>query len=196
MSGIKRTNRIILADRRLALEAAAQARLDEVRSRLAEFESRMSERLASTKTAGAVDEAQRSSEEYSKLKQEINILQSPLSPYAYASMIALEKQGYQLRECAGEGEIKAWFEKVDEPSKTLALHVKQPDPSQDSWIEELEMTTFAEDECWDVVDVYDAGMKEMGFRKGKREVIRPRHDGGKAHIRPKPTERERGKSRG
>jgi hypothetical protein len=134
-----------------------------------------------------LNEISKKQEEQKRLQAEIDLLQTQHAEYAFASVVSLEKQGYQIKETFTEGDMKVIFEKINDPKNKLVLTVKPEDPEGISWQEELEMSSLPEDQCFDIVDLYDLDMKELGFTKEKREVLRP-------HV-PPGKERERSGSR-
>ena len=175
MSGIKVTQRRRVPDYRDDIYAETQARIHALENKKRSiFDAINNQRLSND-----LKEISRKQDEQKRLQAEIDLLQTQHAEYAFASVVSLEKQGYQIKETFTEGDMKVVFEKIDDPNNKLILTVKPEDPAGNSWHEELEMSSISEDQCFDIVDVYDLDMKEHGFTKEKREIIRPHVPHGK-----------------
>jgi hypothetical protein len=116
--------------------------------------------------------AQASASEQARIQAELKLLRSESAAYAYASLVALEKQGYQLRKTVTGRNIQAWFEEQGNPSRIILLTISEQGHEETSWLEELKMTGF-EDDCLDVLDLYDNELEDMGIRKRSRNIIKP-----------------------
>lgn len=175
MSGIKVTQRRRVPDYRDDIHAETQARIHALQNTMKSvFDGINNQRLSND-----LKDISRKQDEQKRLQAEIDLLQTQHAEYAFASIVSLEKQGYQIKETFTEGDMKVVFEKIDDPKNKLILTVKPEDPEGNSWHEELEMSSIAEDQCFDIVDVYDLDMKEHGFTKEKREILRPHVPHGK-----------------
>jgi len=175
MSGIKVTYRSRVPGYTDDIHAATQARIHALQNTMKSvFDGMNNQRLSND-----LKEVSKKQEEQKRLQDEIDLLQTQQAEYAFASIVSLEKQGYQIKETFTEGDMKVVFEKIDDPKNNLVLTVKPQDSEGNSWQEELEMSSISEDKCFDIVDIYDLDMKEHGFTKEKREIIRPHVPHGK-----------------
>jgi hypothetical protein len=162
------------------LHAATQARIHALQNTM----KTVLDGMNNQRLSDDIKEVSKKQEGQKRLQAEIDLLQTQHAEYAFASVASLEKQGYQIKETFTEGDLRVVFEKIDDPKNKMVLTVKPRDAEGTSWQEELEMSSIAEDKCFDIVDLYDLDMKEYGFTKDKREIIRPHVPHGKEREKP------------
>ncbi len=167
MSGIKKTARELAQERCDALTAAAHQRAADLTTRVGD-----NIRLIGQEIPGEFADSQTNASEQERVQAELNLLRSESAAYAYASLVALEKQGYQLRETITGRNIQAWFTEQGDPSRIILLTISKQENEDSTWLEELKMSGF-DDDCLDVLDLYDNDIAAMGVRKRSRTIIKP-----------------------
>jgi hypothetical protein len=179
MSGIKVTYRNRIPEYRENIHAATEARI----RALEERRKSIFDAINNPGLSHNLKEISKQQEDQKRLQDEIDLLQTQNAEYAFASIVSWEKQGYQIKETFTQEDMRIVLEKIDDSKNNIVLTVKPPDAEGTSWHEELEMSAIAEDQCFDIVDLYDLDMKELGFTKEKREITRPHTPPGKERKR-------------
>ena len=201
MSGIKKTARELAQERCDAFTAAAHQRAAALEAQIMSLHQKSKElasdisathrhaadlttrvgdniRLIGQEISGEFPDAQTNASQQERVQAELNLLRSESAAYAYASLVALEKQGYQLRETITGRNIQAWFTEQGDPSRIILLTIGKQENEGNTWLEELKMSGF-DDDCLDVLDLYDNDIAAMGVRKRSRTIIKPDDSGQK-----------------
>lgn len=200
MSGIKKTARELAQERCDALEAQIMSLHQESKElasdilathqHASDLTTRVGDnlRLIGQEISGEFAIAQTSASEQERVQAELKLLRSESAAYAYASLVALEKQGYQLRENITGRNIQAWFAEQGDPSRIILMTIAKQENEDNTWLEELKMSGL-DDDCLDVLDLYDNDIAAMGIRKKSRTIIKPDDSGQK--LRRSSSARER-----